>query len=127
MNQRTENSNQQPRAVMYCRVARLEPGSVAIEQQRQACEDIARSQGLKLVGNYEDVGQSGATIARPGLLALLTRITADQDVDWVVAVDGARLTRKLGDGATLAAVFRQAGVGLATTRRDLEAEVLESA
>jgi site-specific DNA recombinase len=86
----------------------LEQDFNSLDAQREAGEAYIRSQAGEgwsaLPHIYDDGGFSGATMERPGLMALLTDIEAGR-VDVVVVYKVDRLTRALSDFARLVEVF----------------------
>jgi site-specific DNA recombinase len=91
----------------------LEQDYNSLHAQREACEAFIRSQtgeGWRLVKSaYDDGGFSGAGMARPGLLQLLTHIREGL-VDTVVVYKVDRLTRSLTDFARMVELFDAKGV-----------------
>jgi len=91
-----------PRAVIYIRQSIAREESVSSELQETACRDYARACGYEVVEVLEDLGISGRTWKRPGVLKTVGMIedgTADVILlwkwsrisrsrkDWAVAVD----------------------------------------
>ncbi len=91
----------------------LEQAFNSLDAQREACAAYVKSQaheGWRLIPErYDDGGQSGGTLERPGLQRLLAAVEARQlDVIVVYKID--RLTRALVDFAKLAELFEAHGV-----------------
>lgn len=90
--------------------------------QRLACLRFLASRlpelWLPVGGVFDDVGCSGATLERPGILALLERI-AEEDIDRVVVHRFDRLTRNFRDWLTLVRVFEKHGVRLSVVSGEL--------
>jgi len=68
---------------------------------------------------FDDLGQSGVTLERPGLQRML-RACVDGQIDRVVVWKLDRLTRKLEDWARLAEFFEQVGVELTLAGQALD-------
>jgi site-specific DNA recombinase len=83
------------RVIGYCRVSTPEQAEkgFSLSQQREALRDHCAREGWEIVGEFEDAGHSGATLARPGLDAVRDRV-AEGGVDLVLAQDRDRLARE---------------------------------
>ena len=87
------------RCAIYTRTAAVESSEQSIRAQRAICEDIVTANSL---GGWEashyfcDIGESGATLQRPGLQALLQAL-GEGRVDVVIAPDLARISRSVPD------------------------------
>lgn len=81
-------------AVTYSRVSSAEQREhgYSLRQQRQALRDYCEREGYEIVGEFEDGGQSGASLERRGLDELRDR-AARGDVDVVLAQDIDRISR----------------------------------
>ena len=87
------SSEQMRRAVAYARTASRQPADKgAIERQLRACRQAASERGLTLVQEFADDGASGLTLDREALRRLLAYV-AGNPVDYVICIDGTRLTR----------------------------------
>lgn len=93
--------------------------------QRTLCTEFIRNKTWNfwylLAERYDDEGESGATIERPGLAKLLRRIE-EGDVRRVIVYRVDRLTRKLADLARLAAFFERHRVGLTIVAGNIDAD-----
>jgi site-specific DNA recombinase len=94
------------RCAMYtrnCSEAGLEQSFNSLQAQREACEAFVRSQqqeGWRASPKlYDDAGVSGGTLARPGLIELLSDIDAGL-IDVVVVYKVDRLSRSDAGQAT---------------------------
>ena len=80
----------------------------SLDAQREACEAYIKSQaheGWRLLPeHYDDGGLSGASLERPALQLLLTRVREGR-VDVIVVYKVDRLTRSLADFAKLVEAF----------------------
>ncbi len=70
---------------------------------------------------FDDQGESGATLVRPGLAKLLRRIE-DGDIHRVIVYRVDRLTRKLADLARLAAHLERHRIGLTIVSGNIDAD-----
>lgn len=70
---------------------------------------------------FDDEGESGATLERPGLAKLLRRIEVG-DVHRVIVYRVDRLTRKLSDLARLAEIFERHSIGLTIVSGNIDAD-----
>jgi len=91
----------------------LEQDFNSLDAQREACEAYIRSQAGEdwkpIRAGYDDGGDSGGTMERPGLQQLLADIQS-RKVDTVVVYKVDRLTRSLADFAKIVEVFDSHGV-----------------
>jgi hypothetical protein len=81
----------------------------------------ARPGWYPVAERFDDEGESGATLERPGLAKLLRRIE-EGDVKRVMVYRVDRLTRKLADLARLAAFFERHRVGLTIVFGNIDAD-----
>ena len=97
---------------------------LSCEAQRLACLRFLASRlpelWLPVGGVFDDVGVSGATLDRPGMLALLERIEKG-DIDRVLVHRFDRLTRDFRDWLTLVRLFEKYRVTLSVVSGDLHA------
>ncbi len=70
---------------------------------------------------FDDEGESGATLERPGLAKLLRRVE-EGEVRRVIVYRVDRLTRKLADLARLAELFEQHHIGLTIVSGNIDAD-----
>lgn len=93
--------------------------------QRTLCTEFIRSKTWELwypiAERFDDEGESGATLERPGLAKLLQRIE-EGDVRRVIIYRVDRLTRKLADLSRLAALFERHRVGLTVVAGSIDAD-----
>ncbi|MEC9343733.1 MAG: recombinase family protein, partial [Pseudomonadota bacterium] len=91
----------------------LEQDFNSLHAQREACEAYIRSQAAEgwriLPETFDDGGQSGGTLDRPALEALLDAVRRRR-IDVIVIYKIDRLTRSLTDFARLAELFDEQGV-----------------
>ena len=126
------DSNQSPpesqrkRCAVYTRVSvddRRAEGLASTDVQFMACHELIASQ----LGNgwqptdrlYEDKGESGSHLRRPGLQLLLEEVRLGL-IDVVVVHRLDRLTRHLGDLQQIMAVFEQHDVALVCVTQSLD-------
>lgn len=104
------------RALSYIRVSgRGQADGDGPCRQREAIERFCRSQKLSLVGEYADLGVSGATelTERPELARLLDRLESD-GIRTVVIERADRLARELMVQEVILAQFSKAGARVLT-------------
>ena len=92
-----------------------DPAITSCAIQRTLCTEFIRNKTWQfwypIAERFDDEGESGATLERPGLAKLLQRIE-EGDVHRVIVYRVDRLTRKLADLSRLAAFFERQRVGL---------------
>jgi hypothetical protein len=106
------------RCAVYTRqsVKRLgdDPAVTSCAIQRTLCTEFIRSKTWEfwysIAERFDDEGESGATLERPGLAKLLRRIEGG-DIHRIIVYRVDRLTRKLADLARLASHFERHRVG----------------
>ena len=124
-----KRANRQPKPQIRCAIyTRTATTQQADEQdsrlaaQREAAEAfIAKQQHrgwLCLSNRYDDEGQSGVNLDRPGLQRLLADLRAGK-IDYLVIYRFDRLTRSLSDLFTLVAVFEKHGTTLVSATENL--------
>lgn len=114
---------------MYTRqsVKRLgdDPAVSSCAIQRTLCTELIRHKTWNfwypIAERFDDGGESGATLQRPGLAKLLRRIE-DGDIHRVIVYRVDRLTRKLSDLARLAELFEQRHIGLTIVSGNIHAD-----
>lgn len=93
--------------------------------QRTLCTEFIRNKSWELwypiAEHFDDEGESGATLERPGLAKLLQRIE-EGEVRRVIVYRVDRLTRKLADLSRLAALFERHRVGLTVVSGNIDAD-----
>lgn len=117
------------RCAVYTRQSVRRPGddpavtSCAI--QRTLCTEFTRNKTwdfwYPIAEHFDDEGESGATLGRPGLAKLLRRVE-EGDVRRVIVYRIDRLTRKLADPSRLAAFFERHQVGLTVVSGNIDAD-----
>ena len=127
LQQKRENCRPKPqkRCAIYTRTATTQQPDEQdsrLAAQREAAEAfIAKQQHrgwLCLPARYDDDGQSGVSLDRPGLQRLLADLR-DGEIDHLVVYRLDRLTRSLSDLATLVAVFEKHGTTLVSATENL--------
>jgi site-specific DNA recombinase len=115
------------RAVVYLRVSTLGQASTnrdgeafSISAQRDACVRRIEDLGASLVGEYIDAGESARSADRPQLQAMLARLAADRDVDYVVVHKLDRLARDRGDDVQITLAIRKAGARLVSVTESID-------
>jgi hypothetical protein len=117
------------RCAVYTRqsVKRLgdDPAVTSCAIQRTLCTEFIRSKTWEfwypIAERFDDEGESGATLERPGLAKLLRRIEGDE-IHRVIVYRVDRLTRKLADLARLASHFERHRVGLTIVHGNIDAD-----
>jgi site-specific DNA recombinase len=90
----------------------LEQEFNSLDAQREAGESYIKSQGWQcLLDRFDDGGYSGATLERPAVRTLLTRIEAGQ-IDAVVCYKIDRISRSLRDFVKLMELLDARGIAL---------------
>ena len=115
---RPSDTSQAPR-ILRCAVYTRKSTEDGLEQefnsldaQREAGESYVQSQGWQcLPDRFDDGGYSGATLERPALRTLLTRIEAGQ-IDAVVCYKIDRISRSLRDFVKLMELLDARGIAL---------------
>lgn len=114
---------------MYTRQSVQRPGDdpavTSFALQRTLCTEFIRSKTWEFcypsAERFDDEGESGATLQRPGLAKLLHRIEAG-DVRRVIVYGVDRLTRKLFDLARLAELVGRHRIGLTIVSGNIDAD-----
>ena len=115
------------RAVIYLRVST--PGQVntdrdaegfSIPAQRDACMRKAEAMGAMVVGEYADLGESARSSGRPQLQAMLSRLSTDRDVDYVIVHKVDRLARNRADDVTINLAIQGAGARLVSVTENID-------
>jgi DNA invertase Pin-like site-specific DNA recombinase len=117
------------RCAVYTRRSVKRPGDdpavTSCALQRTLCTEFIRSKTwdfwYPIAERFDDEGESGATLERPGLAKLLRRIE-DGDIHRVIVYRLDRLTRKLADLARLAELFEQHHIGLTIVSGNIDAD-----
>jgi DNA invertase Pin-like site-specific DNA recombinase len=102
-----------------------DPAITSCAIQRTLCTEFIRNKTWEfwypIAERFDDEGESGATLGRPGLAKLLLRIE-EGDVHRAVVYRVDRLTRKLADLSRLAAFFERHRVGLTIVAGNIDAD-----
>jgi site-specific DNA recombinase len=90
------NGHGPKRAILYARVSTDEQARTgySLAQQLEALREYAAQEGYSILDEITDEGQSGASLARPGL-DRVRDLVADGGVDVVLAQDRDRFARKV--------------------------------
>ena len=114
------------RCAIYTRksvVGQYDPEYNSIESQRDICASYVRSQAHRgwreLSMRYDDLGQSGGTLERPAMRALINDIERGH-IDIVVLYKIDRLTRSLRDFMKLLELFERYGVGFVSITQSFD-------
>lgn len=101
------------RVLAYCRVSTEEQGraGVSLDAQRSTIAAEVERRGWELAEVVVDEGASAASLDRPGLRSALERIAAGE-ADVLMATKLDRLSRSVGDFATLLEWFGEADAAL---------------
>ncbi len=89
--------NSRKPALIYARVASwTQSNSFPLESQIFLCREYAARNGFDVEAIFSDLGSSGTTIRRSGLMSMLEHLQDNSSTRFVVIVDGtARLTCSL--------------------------------
>src|SRR5215207_10454011 len=89
------NSHDPKRAILYARVSTEEQvrSGYSLAQQLEALRDYASREGYEVLEEVADLGQSGATLERPGMDRVRDLVAAG-DVSVVLAQDRDRFARE---------------------------------
>ncbi len=96
------------KAIAYIRVANDEQAS--LEVQKKLCLKEAKNKGYKTIQMFEDKGYSGATIERPGLIAMLSKIKDDPSIETLFVKHTDRLARDVSVYTIIRNEFRKYNV-----------------
>ncbi|MDP9424259.1 MAG: recombinase family protein [Pseudomonadota bacterium] len=114
------------RCAIYTRksvIGQYDPEYNSTETQRDICSSYVRSQKHRgwreLPTRYDDLGQSGGTLERPAMQALISDIERGL-VDIVVLYKIDRLTRSLRDFMKLLELFERHGVGFVSITQSFD-------
>ncbi len=107
------NGHGPKRAILYARVSTDEQArsGYSLAQQLEALRDCAAKEGYEVLEEISDPGQSGASLARPGLDKLRDLVTAGS-VSVVLAQDRDRFAREPAYLYLLREEFAEKGTGL---------------
>jgi len=115
------------RAVAYLRVSTAGQASTdrdgeafSIAAQRDACIRKAEDLDADLLDVYVDAGESARKADRPQLQAMLERLKAERDCDYVIVHKIDRLARNRGDDVAITFAIRQAGAQLVSVTENID-------
>ena len=122
-----EEVGQRPRAVVYLRVSTskqvdkdIDPEGYSLPAQREACYRKAEQLGATVVAEYMDRGESAKTADRPQFKAMLARIEAEHDVDYVILDKVNRFARNRRDDANILFELRRWGCRLISVKENVD-------
>lgn len=115
-------------AVLYLRVSTVgqvqtdyDPEGISIPAQRQACKRKAEQMGVNVLDEYVEPGRSATTIdRRPVFQAMLERLKAERDVDYVIVYNLSRLNRNRVDDARVLMTMRTMHVTLISAQENID-------
>lgn len=81
-------------AAIYLRRSVDDPKGYSIPEQREQCTRYAEQHGYRVVAEYVDDGDTGATLQRPGIMRLFRDLERNE-IDAVIVLDPDRLARDL--------------------------------
>ena len=116
-----EKPEEGQRAVIYARVSTDDKGQT-VDTQVRICREFCESKGHNIVGVYTDE-KTGSKLDRSGFNQMNTRITYDEDVDYVVVYDQSRLTRA-GDFDKIKRAFAQHRCYIRLASMDIDLDTL---
>ena len=114
------------RALIYIRVSSsqqadkdYDPEGFSIPAQRDGCQRKAESLDAGIVEEFVDRGESAKTAKRPGLQAMLARLT-EGDIDYVIVHKIDRLARNRADDVAIVMHIRQSGAQLVSVSENID-------
>jgi site-specific DNA recombinase len=114
-------------ALIYLRVSSVQqadtdydPEGFSIPAQRDACRRKAEALDAAVTDEFIDRGESAKTGNRPGLQAMLSRLKAAPDVDYVIVHKVDRLARNRADDVAIAMQVRAAGAQLVSATENID-------
>jgi site-specific DNA recombinase len=114
------------KALIYIRVSSsqqadkdYDPEGFSIPAQREGCERKAASLDAVVVEKFTDRGESAKTAKRPGLQAMLARLT-EGDIDYVIVHKVDRLARNRADDVAIVMHIRQSGAQLVSVSENID-------
>ena len=115
-------------AVLYLRVSTVgqvemdyDPEGISIPAQRLACRRKAEQMAVAVLEEYIELGRSATTIEkRPVFQAMLSRIKAERDVDYVIVYNLSRLNRNRVDDAQVLMMMRSLRVTLISAQENID-------
>jgi site-specific DNA recombinase len=120
--------NPQPTAVLYLRVSTpsqvktdYDPEGISIPAQRQACMRKAEQLGVEVIDEYIEPGRTATSMdKRPAFQAMLERIRAQRDVNYVIVYKLSRMNRNRIDDAFVLTRLRKYKVTLVSATESID-------
>jgi site-specific DNA recombinase len=103
----TGEQNTYQNAALYCRAAAFDEARIA--EQEAELRRFARENSCGVCAVFRDNGESGVTLDRPGLQAMLECVKAG-GINRVIVRDRSRLSRSFSQFHELENMFREQGV-----------------
>jgi site-specific DNA recombinase len=98
------------KAVCYYRKSIENEAEKSLESQREAVHEYATTQGIEIMGEYQDVASS-ATLDRPGFKEMFYKRIPAENPDYILVYSFDRITREMDDlGLILAQLKKYMGV-----------------
>ncbi|MBI2638153.1 recombinase family protein [Candidatus Peregrinibacteria bacterium] len=109
-------------ALSYLRVStgRQAEKGISIPAQREAIEKHAKAEGVTIVGEYADEGESARTTHRDGLLDLLNRCKTDRTIGIVYMYDVSRMARDRDDYSYVKVELKRNGIKLISVSEPID-------
>lgn len=100
--------------LIYSRVSTEEQAKEgqSIAAQIQLCKKYAQDNGILIAEIFVDEGKSGSNTNRPGLQAMLERVSRDESVECVLVLDTDRLARNTYDHLSIKSLLGKKKVSL---------------
>ena len=115
------------RAALYLRVSSAgqlntdrDAEGFSIPAQRDACTRKVESLGAVVAAEYVDKAESARSAQRPQLQAMLERLAAERDIDYVIVHKVDRLARNRLDDATINMAIQAAGATLVSVSENID-------
>lgn len=108
--------------LLYARVStdKQAQKELSIPAQVDAMKEYASKNKWKIIGTFEDKGESAKTANRPELKRLIQHCKENKQVDIVIVHKIDRLARNLVDYATIKAILKQKGIRLVSVSEPFE-------
>lgn len=123
------DKNEQLHAVIYARFSSHSQRETSIEQQIQECREFAKSQNIKIVGEYSDRAITGKTDRRPEFQRMI-KDSAKKRFQYVIVYTLDRFSRNRYDSATYKTALKKNGVRVLSAKENItetpEGIILES-
>ena len=115
------------KAIIYLRVSTsaqadkdVDPEGYSIPAQRDACRKKAEALDAAVIDEYLDRGESAKSAHRPALQAMLERVKAARDIDYVIVHKVDRLARSREDDIGINLALRRAGAILVSATENID-------